>query len=270
VRRLILAMLLVLPLGASAFCQTVDTFDIAETYIVPGTSSVISVVLTNHMFEAGGFSVFLNLSDSLTARFVSVQRGSATTNFEYFMAFCDTGTIRITAIANMPSGSITPPLTFGSHEIAKITLSVEPNSPVGMSTQISFDDSRTSITDTSGYWVITPITNDGVVIFGSGQGIEPDAGLIDGFALNQNYPNPFNGETKISYQIQQSGSAKLEIFDIQGRRIAQYEQGNTEPGIYNYIWTGKDQDGNGLPSGIYFYRLSMLGKSITKKMSFLK
>lgn len=262
--------MIALPLGASAFSQTVDTFYIDDYFVPPCSTVVIPVYLHNQMFEVGGFSLFLALSDSIAARFVSVQRGNSALNFEYYNIFCDTGTIRITAIADMPGGLTIAPWAFGDHEVARINLTVEPNAPIGMSTQILFNSSRSSITDTTGYWVINPITDDGTINFGTGQSIESEFALPEYFTLAQNYPNPFNGETKIRYEIRETGSVKLEIFDIQGRRISLYEQGNVEPGVYDYTWAGKDRDGNGMPSGVYFYRLSMLGNSITKKMSFLK
>ena len=269
-RKLILAMMFVLPISASAFCQTVDTFNIDDIYVLPGSSATIPVNLTNNMFNVAGFTLFLNLSDSLAARFVSVQRGADAGNFEYYNIFCDTGTIRIVAIADMLGGVVIPSLPIGTHEVARINLAVAASAPVGMSSQIEFNNSRTSITDSTGYWVIYPITNDGAVIFGGGQGIESNAGVIDGFSLDQNFPNPFNGQTRISFQVQEPGSANLEIYDILGRRIAAYDQGYVQPGIHNFIWDGKDQDGNGLSSGVYFYRLTYEGRGITKKFSLIK
>lgn len=269
-RKIILAVMFTLPFGTSTFSQTVDTFYIDDYYVPPCSTIVIPVYLHNQMFNVGGFSIFLYLSDSISARFVSAQRGIDALNYEYFNVFCDTGTIRITAIADMPGGASVAPWAFGDHEAARVTLTVAENAPIGMSTQILFDNSRTCITDTTGYWVINPITEDGTINFGSSQSIESEFAIPEYFTLEQNYPNPFNGETKIRYEIRKTGFVKLEIFDIQGRRVSLYEQGSVEPGVYYYTWTGKDRDGNGMPSGIYFYRLSMLGNSITKKMSFLK
>lgn len=269
-RIMILAAILILPVGVSAIGQTVDTFYINDYFVPPCSTIVVPVYLHNQMFEVGGFSIFLSLSDSIAARFVSVQRGNNALNFEYYNYFCDTGTIRITAIADMPGGASVPPWGFGDHEAARITLAVEPNAPIGMSSQILFNPSRSYITDTTGYWVISPITEDGTINFGTGQSVESAVSSPEFFSLEQNYPNPFNGETKIRYEIREPGSVRLDIYDIQGRSISSFKQGNVEPGVYEYTWTGKDRDGNGLPSGIYFYRLSMLGNSITRKMSYLK
>jgi hypothetical protein len=270
VRKIILAAIFVMPFGLSAFGQTVDTFYINDYYVLPCSTVVIPVYLHNQMFVVGGFSVILTLSDSTVARFVSVQRGNDATNFEYYNYFCGAGTIRITAIVDMPGGVSIAPWAYGDHEAAKINLEVDANASIGMSAQILFDTSMTRITDTTGYWVINPITKDGTIIIGTGQFVESQPAFPRYFTLNQNYPNPFNGETKIRYEIRETGFVILEIFDIQGRRIFLSEQGNVEPGVYDYIWTGKDRDGNGMPSGIYFYRLSMLGETITKKMVYLK
>jgi len=70
------------------------------------------------------------------------------------------------------------------------------------------------------------------------------------------YPNPFNGSTNIDYQLDNSGSATLSVFDIQGRQRLSYSPGHQTQGQYSWIWNGLDQSGAVLPSGAYFIRIS--------------
>ncbi len=85
--------------------------------------------------------------------------------------------------------------------------------------------------------------------------------------LNQNYPNPFNPETQISYSLSHTANVQLEIFDMLGRKIYTLQNGLQQAGNYHFQWTGIDQSGNPVSSGTYIYRLSIDGKTLSKKMT---
>ena len=72
----------------------------------------------------------------------------------------------------------------------------------------------------------------------------------ENFKLNQNYPNPFNPNTKINYGLQVAGYVKLSVFDITGKVVKQLVNKKQSPGNYNIEFNGE-----GLTSGIYFYRI---------------
>ena len=90
------------------------------------------------------------------------------------------------------------------------------------------------------------------------------------FRLQQNVPNPFNPLTVISFVLTGEGRAQLEIYDIRGRRVWQKDLSNLGAGQQEISWHGKDQSGNQLASGIYFYRLVEAGRSQTRKMALMK
>jgi len=71
------------------------------------------------------------------------------------------------------------------------------------------------------------------------------------FALGQNSPNPFNPSTEIRYNLQLSGYVTLKINDIVGREITTLINGYQEAGYKTVNF-----DAGGLPSGIYFYRMT--------------
>ena len=89
------------------------------------------------------------------------------------------------------------------------------------------------------------------------------------FGLSQNYPNPFNPETKINFQIPSQGTGlvnvKLAVYDITGKEVSVLVNGNLEPGSYEYTFSG-----NGITSGVYFYRLTAGNNSQTHKMLLIK
>lgn len=95
------------------------------------------------------------------------------------------------------------------------------------------------------------------------------------FALQQNYPNPFNPETTIRYALPVAAQVKLVIFDSQGREVRVLAQGQQTAGEHRVIWNGTSAVGERLASGLYFYRLEMVGNDGSRmtelrKMTLLK
>ncbi|MGO9481726.1 MAG: T9SS type A sorting domain-containing protein [Candidatus Kryptoniota bacterium] len=85
------------------------------------------------------------------------------------------------------------------------------------------------------------------------------------FGLLQNYPNPFNPTTNIEYRIARSGFVSLKVYDMLGRQVAMLINRKQETGQHIAAFNA-----NNLPSGVYFYRLSANGESITKKLVLIK
>jgi len=95
--------------------------------------------------------------------------------------------------------------------------------------------------------------------------------------LARNYPNPFNGQTNIVYSIPEKSKTELSIYDIRGAKMITLVNGLKEKGEHKIIWNGANSLGIKLPSGIYFYRIKIIGdksgshfSSIVKKMVYLK
>ncbi len=85
------------------------------------------------------------------------------------------------------------------------------------------------------------------------------------FALHHNFPNPFNPVTTIRYSIPSKTMAKLEIYDILGRRVQTLVNEEKDIGHYSVQF-----DGTRYASGVYFYKLSAGRDVQVKKMLFLK
>ncbi len=90
-------------------------------------------------------------------------------------------------------------------------------------------------------------------------------GVPSSTELQQNYPNPFNPVTNISYRLSESGFITLKVFDNSGREVKTLVNEYREAGYYKSVF-----DGNGLASGIYFYKLTADNFNQTKKLSFVK
>ncbi len=104
----------------------------------------------------------------------------------------------------------------------------------------------------------------------SGVSIENRHIIDNKFILYDNYPNPFNPTTTISYNLSHKMSIKLEIFNIQGIKIATLVNQEQLPGKYSVDWNGRDSYGNLISSGIYFSKLFGEDKVLSNKMIFFK
>jgi hypothetical protein len=98
-------------------------------------------------------------------------------------------------------------------------------------------------------------------------GIEenPDLYRASVFALNQNYPNPFNPSTVITYNLPAGGNVLLKVYNLLGQEVRTLVNQVQPPGYYSVRF-----DSQGLPTGVYLYRLSSGSYVQTKRMILLK
>ena len=85
------------------------------------------------------------------------------------------------------------------------------------------------------------------------------------YSLSQNYPNPFNPSTTIKFRIAKDGYVSLKVYDILGNEVKTLVNEYANKGTYNVEFNG-----NGLASGIYFYKLQTDGYTAVKKLMLLK
>jgi hypothetical protein len=95
-------------------------------------------------------------------------------------------------------------------------------------------------------------------------------GIPDQFALEQNYPNPFNPQTSISYQLRKSCQVSLRVYDLSGRLVTTLVDGFESAGHKSVEWDARDNQGNGIASGIYFYSLVAGDFKETKRMVLMR
>jgi hypothetical protein len=99
------------------------------------------------------------------------------------------------------------------------------------------------------------------------------------YQLRQNYPNPFNPSTTIVYYLPDVGyqpaEVEIVIYNLLGQRVRTLVKERKYPGEHRVTWDGKDDAGNDLASGIYFYKLTFSGTDLypvvkPKKMVLIK
>jgi hypothetical protein len=95
--------------------------------------------------------------------------------------------------------------------------------------------------------------------------------LTQNDVLEQNVPNPFYPTTTIAYEVKESGPVSLNIYNVAGQRVKTLVDGPRSAGrVYEARWSGMNDSGQPVASGVYFYKLVARGFTQTKKMVQLK
>jgi hypothetical protein len=90
-------------------------------------------------------------------------------------------------------------------------------------------------------------------------------------ALGQNYPNPFNPTTAITFTVKERTRVRLRIYDVTGALVRNLVDDLRTPGVTHEVrWDGRNEVGQSVASGVYFYRLVAKDFVRTKKMVVLK
>lgn len=101
--------------------------------------------------------------------------------------------------------------------------------------------------------------------------VQPTTGIGDAPALTvltvlQNHPNPFNATTDLNIGLPSNSDVSVDVFDVAGRRVSAIEVNGAKAGWNRIPFAARDERGNSLASGVYFYRVKAAGSTITKKM----
>jgi len=111
------------------------------------------------------------------------------------------------------------------------------------------------------------------ILFFLGGGVEafPTAvGPVVPNRLEQNHPNPFNPSTTIGFSLREGGPVSLVIYGVDGTRIRTLVDESMKPGAYSRPWDGRDDQGQAVASGVYFYKINANHFTAVKKMVLLK
>ena len=94
----------------------------------------------------------------------------------------------------------------------------------------------------------------------------------DDFSLAQNYPNPFNPTTQISYRIKSLNpiNVELTVYNVLGIKVRTLVNRKQTTGNYSANWDGRDDSGELLPAGLYYYKIKAGDFNQTKKMLFIQ
>ena len=124
-------------------------------------------------------------------------------------------------------------------------------------------------------WIaLAQLKNDGSLLFQRGIANLENllaASVPSKTLLLPNYPNPFNPETWVPYQLAEPADVMMTIYSMDGSRVRTLELGHQAPGLYQsksqaVYWDGRNQLGEPVASGLYFYTLTAGDFTATRKM----
>jgi hypothetical protein len=83
-------------------------------------------------------------------------------------------------------------------------------------------------------------------------------------------PNPFNPATHVLFSLTQPGRVQVAVYDLSGRRVALVADGHFSAGDQDVLWTGRDDAGRSVSSGVYFVRVDGAGLAASLRAVLLR
>ena len=125
------------------------------------------------------------------------------------------------------------------------------------------------------------VDSDNIKWFGTDDGItsycddvptsvETEKNSPASFSVLGNFPNPFNPSTTIKFSVNSQNTVSLSIFGISGQKVRTLVNDRFTVGNHSVLWDGKDETGNAVSSGIYFYRIMAGNLAETRKMMLVR
>jgi hypothetical protein len=90
---------------------------------------------------------------------------------------------------------------------------------------------------------------------------------VDGVQV---FPNPFNPQTAFRFKLKEKSPVKLQIFNLNGQLVRTLIDAVMLPGVHQKRWNGRNQSGNPVASGFYFYRLQAGKKTFKGRIQMIK
>ena len=101
-------------------------------------------------------------------------------------------------------------------------------------------------------------------------GVEDEDGLPNQFALEQNYPNPFNPVTTVEYALPKRTTVDITVYDILGNKVRTLVSGTKKAGHHSIQWHGRNDHGQQVSTGVYWYRMQTPEYQTVRKMVYMK
>lgn len=153
---------------------------------------------------------------------------------------------------------------FGTGSVVMVRARISSAAPLG--SRISLTLPKVTAIDANGASIaLTPLASF-IQVDTTTAVVEREMTVPVKFSLDQNYPNPFNPETEIQFALPKPTHVTLKVFDVLGHEIVTLAEQRYEAGFHRTRWDGRDQSGQPVPSGVYFYRIEVGNFGQTKKM----
>jgi len=101
-------------------------------------------------------------------------------------------------------------------------------------------------------------------------GVEEGSSESYVLSLENVRPNPFKAKISISFTLPETQDVELYVYNVSGQKVRTLIRGTLNAGTHSVTWDGRDDAGNRLPSGTYFYTLRAGTREITRKVILLR
>ena len=116
------------------------------------------------------------------------------------------------------------------------------------------------------FWEMEVYGNNSTTGIEVNEELADQSAIPNEYGISQNYPNPFNPSTKVEVMMKESGSARLDVYNLLGERVLAVLDTDLSAGVHEV-----SIDGSKLASGIYIYKLDIGNRfSQVKKMNLIK
>jgi hypothetical protein len=245
-------------LGATHYSIASDSLA-AKISVNTGTSIYVALAratgtVTNPLEVAAKQAKFA--MQPATINFGTIKVGETKFDSVYVLNTGD-DTLRISDISSNTGDFVSTESSLNIAPAGTVILKVffEPQSTGAKSGKIVFTHNGTSVKDT----LSLSGTADPSV------SVQSSSSLPTEYAVHQNYPNPFNPETAIALELPERANVKVEVFTLLGTSVAVLQNGSLNAGTYSVRWNAVN-----MPSGVYFYRVTMGTQMMTKRMMLIK
>jgi hypothetical protein len=129
---------------------------------------------------------------------------------------------------------------------------------VRLSTERSFENRAVAELDQSAvadraYWYrLVALEGSNATVIGAPIFVEPQARLDS--RLMEIGPNPGSGPVRIAFALKHAGAIEVDVYDLQGRKIASPGRGVWPAGTNEVVWDGRTRNGQSAPAGMYVVR----------------
>ncbi len=97
--------------------------------------------------------------------------------------------------------------------------------------------------------------------------VSPQGGTTAGpLTVDPLFPNPFRSQVSIPFSISSPGAVSITVYDLSGRQVRMISVGELEAGGHTAVWSGTDDSGSELGSGIYFLRVETADAAVTRRV----
>ena len=147
----------------------------------------------------------------------------------------------------------------------------DPENFLGNTTDTTLTDTGASSSETFHYVVTAIDLHDNESDLSNEDGVGPATGINDrpptitALQVLSNSPNPFSETTVLRFGLPTTSNVVIVVYDTAGRQVASRHIGPMQEGWRDVPFDGRGADGTALPSGVYFYRVTASGTSVTRK-----